>query len=554
MGSLMGLLSLSAQAQNNPIRDPNDRLMREQQEKLRQELLEQNAAGKIQVDGSPDAAAPADDKTFPAGIKTTGPSFKIQEILPTGDSQLLSASQFAQISQPFLGQELAVEHINVLLDRINKALIQEGFTTSRAYVGGQNLKEGVLAITIVAGRIEKLLFNGEPATSIGAWLAMPMKEGDILRLRDIEQAVDQFNRLRRNNVQVLIKPGQTNGGSIIEFVNKEGKAARYNIGLDNQGTSNTGRARVQVGMDVGNILGLMESMTFGLTSSQETNAVYGLFSVPWGYNTISAMASVSEYQNLIGDTALVYGRSKNFSLSLNRLLARDQNSKTALDISLAKRESTREVNNYPLTPQSQTSLRVGVNRLTRFETKAGAAQWTIDAGLSRGIPALGADKDADDLPKEAARYQFTKVDLSASLDRPLGERVAYRGKLSTVWSHRPLYSSEQLFAGGVSSVRGYPESYIGGDQGLVWRNEFALSKTQPLWEGGMRYEPYLFADAAYLKTVSDGRSRSIYGVGVGSRLVYQSAFADVLIGRALKSPDGYEKQGWRVNANLTYQF
>lgn len=552
LGTLLGLACLSAAAQNNPVRDPNDQLLREQQEKLRQELLEQNSAGKIQQDSQP-AAPAADDNAFPADIQATGPSFDIQHIQATGDSNLLSARAFDRITQPFVNHALAVEHINVLLDRINKALIQAGYTTSRAYVGGQNLKEGVLSITIVAGRIEAIVFNGAPATGVGAWLAMPMQEGDILRLRDIEQAVDQFNRLRRNNVQVLIKPGQTNGGSIVEFVNKEGPVARYNLGIDNQGSSNTGRARIQAGVDLGNVLGLMESITLGLTSSKETNAIYGLVSVPWGYNTISAVASISEYQNLIGDTALVYGRSKNFSLSLNRLLARDQNSKTALDISLSKRESTREVNNFALTPQAQTSLRVGVNRLTRFDTALGAGQWTVDVGLSRGLPILGADKDPDDLPKEAARYQFTKLDAAVSLDRPVAERLVYRSRVSALWSHQPLYSSEQLFAGGVSSVRAYPESFLGGDQGLVWRNELALAKTQPLW-GSARYEPYVFADAAILRTVSDKRSRSIAGLGAGARIAYQGAFADLQLGRALRSPDGYEKQGWRVNASLTYQF
>ena len=533
LGTLLGLACLSAAAQNNPVRDPNDQLLREQQEKLRQELLEQNSAGKIQQDSQP-AAPAADDNAFPADIQATGPSFDIQHIQATGDSNLLSARAFDRITQPFVNHALAVEHINVLLDRINKALIQAGYTTSRAYVGGQNLKEGVLSITIVAGRIEAIVFNGAPASGVGAWLAMPMQEGDILRLRDIEQAVDQFNRLRRNNVQVLIKPGQTNGGSIVEFVNKEGPVARYNLGIDNQGSSNTGRARIQAGVDLGNVLGLMESITLGLTSSKETNAIYGLVSVPWGYNTISAVASISEYQNLIGDTALVYGRSKNFSLSLNRLLARDQNSKTALDISLSKRESTREVNNFALTPQAQTSLRVGVNRLTRFDTALGAGQWTVDVGLSRGLPILGADKDPDDLPKEAARYQFTKLDAAVSLDRPVAERLVYRSRVSALWS-------------------AYPESFLGGDQGLVWRNELALAKTQPLW-GSARYEPYVFADAAILRTVSDKRSRSIAGLGAGARIAYQGAFADLQLGRALRSPDGYEKQGWRVNASLTYQF
>ena len=59
-------LSLPAWAQNSPIRDPNDQLMREQQEKLRQELLQQNATGKIQQDGVP-AAGAADEQDGASG-------------------------------------------------------------------------------------------------------------------------------------------------------------------------------------------------------------------------------------------------------------------------------------------------------------------------------------------------------------------------------------------------------------------------------------------------------------------------------------------------------
>ncbi|WP_353235808.1 ShlB/FhaC/HecB family hemolysin secretion/activation protein [Diaphorobacter ruginosibacter] len=552
LGVTLALAPLAA-AQTPPIRDPNDQFMREQQERLRRELIERSAQGAIQQEDAPQASA-ASGEGFPAGLATTGPSFEIHDIGLDGDAGLLAAARFRLIAHPFLGQKLAVEHINVLLERINKALIEAGYTTSRAYVGGQNLQGGVLTVTIVAGRIEKILLDGQPASGIGARLAMPMKAGDILRLQDIEQAVDQLNRLRRNSMQVLIKPGEGHGGSIVEFANKRGDALHYNIGVDNGGSTATGTARVQMGLDAGDVLGLMESINIGLTTSQETNAIHALLSVPFGYYTVSAMASVSEYQNLIADTALVYGRSRNYSLSLNRLLSRDQTSKTALDISLARRDSTREVNNYPLLPQAQTSVRAGLNRLQRFDTASGPAQFTIDAGISKGIRALGADRDPADLPKEAARYQFSKLDLTATLDRPLPRSWMYRSRLNAQWSRHPLYSSEQLFAGGMSSVRAYPESYLGGDRGWVWRNEFSYPRAQPLWDNSVRYEPYLFVDAARLNTVSDRRSRTLAGAGAGARVVFQRLFGDVQLGRAFHSPQGWPRQGWRLNANVTYQF
>lgn len=540
-----------------PLRDPNDQLIREQQEKLRDDLLRQGPPANIQFD-QPGPSTRTPDARALSDIPSTGPTFPIHTIRQDG-AELLSPAAFRDVSAPFVGQSLGVAHINVLLERISRALVAAGYTTSRAYVGNQSLHDGVLVITIVPGTIEKLLYNGAAvdagrADGPGIAMAMPMREGDVLRLRDIEQAVDQLNRLRRNNVQVQIRPGTRPGGSIVEFVNQPREGARYNLSLDNQGAATTGRLRVQMGVDNGNVLGLMESLNAGLTTSADTNALYGTFSVPLGYTTLAGMASISEYQNLVGDTALVYGRSRSYTLSLNHLLDRDQTSKTAFDVSLTRRDSERSINNLRLSPQDQTVLRVGINRLQRFETEQGMGQWTADAGVSRGLPWWGANRDPADLPSAAARYAFTKAELSASLERPLPGAWVWRSRAAGQWSRHPLYSSEQLFAGGVGSVRGFAESAQGGDRGAYWRNEWAWQKAPPLFGGEVRYEPYAFLDMARVSTVSDGRSHALAGAGGGVRVAYRTGYVEVILGKPIRRPQGVADSGWRANVSAAYQF
>lgn len=548
-------LSLAAWAQTSPpvIRDPSDQLFREQAEREREQVLRQAPL--------PDQAGTAGEaeEGFPEGLAVDGPIFQIDTIRAEGDA-LLSATEFDRITAPFTRRQLGSVHIRILLDRVTKALVAAGYVTSRAYVGNQNLQQGTLAIGIQAGRIETILYNGQALRPdgwnlLGVRLALPMAQGDILRLQDIEQAVDQLNRLRRNAVQVQIQPGEQPGGSVIDLRNKEGTPRQYSATADNQGSSGTGRFRIQTGVEQGNGLGLMESISLGLTSSTDTNALYGTVSIPLGYTTLTGMVSWSEYQNLVGNTALVYGTSRNASIAVNRLIARDQNAKTAIDLSLARRSSERAINNAQLTPQQLAVLRIGINRLQRFATSAGNGQWTVDAGWVRGLKALGADHDAADLPSDGAHAQFDKFELSATAQVPVVQGISWRTRFSGQWSRKPLFSSEQIFIGGVASVRGLPESAAGGDMGWYLRNEAAWDGLAPVWNNSVRLEPYVFLDGGAVRSAAGGqRQQRAVGAGLGLRMAFAHGSGEISVGRPVHRPSTLRDGGTRINASVTWQF
>ncbi|MEO7322770.1 MAG: ShlB/FhaC/HecB family hemolysin secretion/activation protein, partial [Burkholderiales bacterium] len=452
---------LVAGAQTAPVQDPIDRLLREQQDKIRLERLQQQ---------TPEVAVPkesiVDADAAPDSIADADPTFAIEQVILKGLEEhrdILSIADERRLVAPFEGKRLGVNRINLLLKRLTQAFIDRGWITTRAYIGNQNLASRILELTVVPGRIEKLVYNGGnlPPTAWnkpGVRLAFPDKQGQLLNLTDLEQGIDQLNRLRRNHAELRTEPGDTPGGSVVAIENKDTERFYYSLGVDNYGSDTSGRTRYRAGVEADNLLGLQEMLGLSYVGSLDTNALLFSSSLPWGYNTFNYTYSYSEFQDLIGDSALLFGRSEGHTLAWNRILSRSRLGKSGMDVSLSARKAEREINNFELLPQRLTVARLGFNKLRRFEWSTVPGFWTADAGYVRGLNVIGATDDPSDLPRDGAHAQFGKIDVSGSLAAQFGRSFAYRGALNGQWTRNALFSSEQIFAGGASSVRGFSES------------------------------------------------------------------------------------------------
>jgi hemolysin activation/secretion protein len=339
-----------------------------------------------------------------------------------------------------------------------------------------------------------------------------------------------------------ILPGQAPGASQIALRNTPGDRLRFDIGGDNLGGKSTGVSRTRLGVASDNLLGLQESLAAGFVGSLDSNALLASAALPFGYNTWSWTSSAGEYLNLIGDSALLYGRSVSHTLGWNRVLQRSRTARTGLDLSFTRRTAEREINNILLEPQRMAVLRLALNRLQRYPAGDGEGVWTAELGLSRGLRLAGASIDEAGLAASDAHSQFTKLDFSATLTRALpvlaGSQWTYRGALSGQWARVGLFGSEQLYAGGSASVRGFREAGISGERGVVLRNEAIWSNACNC--GSLRLEPYLFIDGARTRLLAQERWQSLAGAGMGLRWAWQWRGKDftgeLLRGRALKQP------------------
>ena len=95
-----------------------------------------------------------------------------------------------------------------MLQSLTNAYVERGYVTSRAVLGPQDLSRGVLVIKIIEGRVESVGPDAASTMQPKQFLTIfPGVKGSVLQLRDIEQGLDQLNRLPSNNATMRIEPG-----------------------------------------------------------------------------------------------------------------------------------------------------------------------------------------------------------------------------------------------------------------------------------------------------------------------------------------------------------
>jgi len=546
-----------------PIQDPAQLIIEQQREQARQRQLDQPPAS-ITVAPTTGTSLDIPPGTPVESIIETGPTFAVKRIeLQTPDGKPfdpprgISTKQLDVIVKSFVDHELGAHRINVLLKRITDVFIERGYVTTRALLGPQNLATGTLKITIQLGGIEAFTVNGKPihrlkageSSAGGGWFtdagyenAFPTSSGDPLRLSDIDQGVAQINRLRRNQATVQILPGQNPGESIVDIGNKPGDRLYYTLGVDNYGSSATGVTRYRAGVEADNLLGLQESLSLNYLDSLDSNAIVGSFAVPFGRHTFSYTISDSEYQQLIGTTALEYGRTLSHIFGWNYLVSRSVSDITSVDATVSWRRTDREVNGIDLDPQRVAVFRLGGSWLHKFVMNDAQGNFTVNGGVSQGLPWFGANHDPHGITRDEAHSQFTKVDATAAFTLPLPKigraLLAYRGVLGGQYTNMALFGSEQLYLGGMDTIRGFRSGEIAGDRGFYSRNELAWVNA-PAWKDG-RIEPYVFIDAGKASLVAIPGFPTLAGAGGGLRVQWQwhkqSLSGELLVGRALVQP------------------
>jgi hemolysin activation/secretion protein len=451
------------------IRDRQNRLLEEQQRRL-EEL--KDLPGKDAKPAQP--AAPTDTRCFP-----------IKDIeLKGADS--LSERDKTRLLKPYIGECLGVPQLNELLKVITDHYIEKGLVTSRAYLPQQDLSTGHLQVLVVEGKLEGM--KGAENSQLSARelaMAFPGKTGELVNLREIEQMVDQLNRLPSNQAKMELAPGQNVGGSAVLVTNTPQKPWRVGLSRNNDGQRSTGEQQWGTTFDWDSPLGLADQLSLrgghdAMTDHQHTsrNAMLN-YSLPWGWWTFSYTYSQSEYRSQIAANLYNFkqtGDSENHQLRAERVIHRDAVSKTSLSAGL----SYLRTNNFI----EDSKLKLSSNRISEAQfgfnhgRRVGSAFVNFDAGMQEGIGAFDAQGSHDPGPGEPnARYRKYSATLSYLQPFKLwGESFSFSSLINGQRSEDVLFSPQRTSLGGSSSIRGYKDQSLSGDSGGYWRNDLRWSR------------------------------------------------------------------------------
>ncbi|MGY2263443.1 POTRA domain-containing protein, partial [Pseudomonas sp. SDO55104_S430] len=125
----------------------------------------------------------------------------------------------------------------------------------------QDLSGGHLQVLVVEGRLEAL--KSAPDSQLSERelaMAFPGKAGDLVNLREIEQLVDQLNRLPSNQAKMELAPGKNVGGSEVLVTNSPQKPWRVGLSRSNDGQRSTGEQQWGTTFDWDSPLGLADQL------------------------------------------------------------------------------------------------------------------------------------------------------------------------------------------------------------------------------------------------------------------------------------------------------
>lgn len=471
--------------------------------------------------------------------KAAGKCRDIGEIVINGAPRLSSAVR-EQIDKQFAGHCLGVTEIEQILGEITKDYVVRGYVTTRAYLPAQDLSKGKLEITVVEGTVEKLRIDDKGSRSFVPGNTIPAKPGDVLNLRDLEQGIDQINRLASNKATLDIQPGSQPGGSEVVIRNEPDRFYHWLFSFDNQGSVETGKNQAGISLSTDSLFGWSEFMIFTHREAIPGDQLHTystsdsfMLSVPYGYNTFSYNGSISRYVSTFlaasGQDLNASGDSTSNALTWDRVVYRDQSSRANVSGTYTNKE-TRSYLEHQLLATSSRKLTV-LDLDGNITTGLGSGILGLNVGWAQGLSSAGALRDMDDLPFEAPRAQFKKFKYGGSYNLPfqwLGKEWTLNSTLTGQSARTVLYGAEQMTIGGIYTVRGYVHSTMAGDSGYYLRND--LSMRQMVSLAGMQLPTRLYVAVdmgAVRNRVPEVPQGSLVGAALGASFSWKGATWDI---------------------------
>ena len=502
----------------------------------------------------------SDDRSSQLIFPSETPCFPIARVTLSGQEALPHWLPLQRIANQAQGKCLGGKGVNRLMSALQNRLVDHGWITTRVLAPAQDLRQGTLALRVVPGDIRHVTLTPESSNYIQLYSAFPAREGNLLDLRDIEQGLENLQRLPTVEASMEILPGNKPGESDILITRHQQKPWRVGLSLDDSGSNATGRYQAGITLSLDNPFSLSDLMY--LSASHDLNGKDGKgttnytahYSVPFGYWLAGVTASDYDYYQtspgLNGDYRYS-GKSKNLDLQLSRVLHRSGSQKTTFSYHVSARESRNFIDD----------TEIDVQRRQTAAWKAGLQHRhyigpaTLDAGISyqRGTRWFGAQRAPEEYPGYATALSKI-LQINAGLDLPFAlgsQNFRYTLQYLRQMSNTPLTPQDQFAIGNRWSVRGFDgELTLNASEGWYVRNDVA-------WRTPLSaQELYLGVDYGEVSGVGTEYllGHHLAGGVVGLRGSALRVNYDLFAGTPLSKPDGFSSSHATFGFNLNWDW
>ena len=517
-----------------------------------------------------------------AAESAESPCFPIHTVTLTGDA----AGRFQFALKKALketgfqsGQCLGAQGINRMMVATQNAVIGRGYTTTRILAAPQDLNSGNLELTVLPGKVRSVLTDTSHndqtrAARIAAFQnEIPLKGGDILNLRRIEQGLENLKRVPTAEADIQIVPADTPDESDIVVAWRQRLLPyRLSLGVDDSGSKTTGKYQGSLTFSADNPFGLSDLfyLSYGRhlghtdahTDSEGKKTAGGTqsyafhYSVPAGNWLWSWNHNYYRYHQAVAGINEVYdynGKSRGSDIGFTRLLYRDARRKSHIGFKLWQKENQSFIDDAEVEVQRRKTA--GWQLSLKHKEYIGRSTLDIGLGYKRGTgmaDAIAAPEEVFD--EGTSRMKVITADISYNHPFQIGrQHFVYDTALHAQWNKTPLTPLDKIAIGGRYTVRGFDgESSLSAERGWYWRNEAA-------WSFKPAHQFYLALDGGHVSGDSAQYllGQTLIGAAAGLRGQFKAGGSlnyDLFVGKPIKKPKGFQTASTVFGFNLNYSF
>ncbi len=425
----------------------------------------------------------------PPGLKVTPTRFRVS------GNTIYTEAELADAAKEFLGKEQDINGLNDAATKMRAYYRERGYFLAQAYLPRQQIRDGVVEIAVIEGRIGKLEINVKQGTRISESLIRNileahLKEGDIITETGLEKPLLLVNDLPNAIVTSEIRPSKTVGAADLR-INLEQADDLVNgfVDFDNAGSRFTGEYRLGISMNVNSPLGMGDQLTIRSFATEERFLLRRIaYVVPvgsWGTRIgvslldfdyrVGKDFSTPANQGGAGDLkAHGYGVAHSFFVFHPLIRTRNANlivqyayeDKKLFDRVDSVPENLRKTDTYILNHKLGV---VGDFRDGLFGGGLNAYQFLMTEGEVNIAPfnILAQDQAGRKTAGAYAKYNYELRRLQRISDQS-SMLFALQGQIAS----KNMSSAERFSLGGPAGVRAYPVGEATGDNGYVVNVEY----------------------------------------------------------------------------------
>ncbi|NBI41956.1 ShlB/FhaC/HecB family hemolysin secretion/activation protein [[Haemophilus] felis] len=477
------------------------------------------------------------------------------------------------------GQCLGAASINHLMGLIQNAIIEKGYITTRILAAPQDLSSGRLEFFVLIGKVSRIQIDKTNLSQTYAFRIaafqneFPISNGDILNLKDIEQGLENLQRLPTVASRIQILPtAKPDENDILLHWQQRTIPYRVSFNFNNGGSKSTGKHQGSITLFADNLFGFSDlfSITYGkhlgkvnkqkdshgrvIKSGTRNLAIH--YSVPvgnwlWAFNYNSY-----RYHQAVAGFKEAYdynGSSQSSNLGFTHLLYRDIKRKIHWSGKIWKLETRNYINDAEIKVQHR---KIGGWLLSfDYQQKIANGTLALEVNYKRGTRLSGAFPP----PEEAHNNGTGKMKvITANTEFELPFQLSkqhfrYKTTLRAQWNKTPLLAQDKFSIGGRYTVRGFDgEISLSAERGWNWRNEF-------IWHYYKQHQLYTALDFGRIsgKSSKHQLGKTLAGSALGVRGEFSlggNLSYDIFIGKALQKPEFFRTEKYNIGINISYTF